>query len=99
MPSFTPNTIVVHAHGDIDLSTAPALRHEIAAAIWSHPATVVIDLAQVEFMDSACANAVAASITQAEQAGVLIEIDRPDDHVARVLDICGVPRRGRPGLR
>ena len=92
------DTIVVHAHGDIDLSTAPALRHQIATAIWAHPATVVIDLAQVEFMDSSCANAVAASIAQAEKAGVLVEIDRPSDHVARVLDICGVPRRGRPHL-
>ena len=83
-------SIVVRADGEIDLSSAPALRHAIAEAIWAHPDTVVIDLTDVEFMDSACVHAIVASAIQAANAGVELELHRPSGPLARVLDVCGL---------
>lgn len=82
--------IVVHAHGEIDLASAPALRHAIAEAIWAHPDSVVIDFTDVEFMDSACVHALIASATQAANAGVELELRGPRGPLARVLDVCGL---------
>ena len=43
---------VVHVSGEVDVYTAPMLREELAALIDAGHTDVVVDLAEVSFMDS-----------------------------------------------
>ncbi len=43
---------VLAPRGDIDMSRAPAFREHVRRAIQSGPSRVVIDLSEVEYMDS-----------------------------------------------
>ena len=46
-------TATVTVHGDIDIATAGAFRDRLVAVANERPARVVIDLADVRFLDSA----------------------------------------------
>ena len=84
------DTIVVRGPAEIDLLNAPEVRSEIAAAIWAHPAMVIIDFSRVEFLDSACVHALDMSAAQAGRAGVRLALVRPRGAAARVLEVCGI---------
>jgi anti-sigma B factor antagonist len=45
--------VVVHAHGELDVSGAPAFRQALQEAVQSGRPQVVVDLAEVTFLDSA----------------------------------------------
>jgi anti-anti-sigma factor len=46
-------TVVVAVDGDVDLSTAPVLRHALGAALSRAPWRIVVDLSLVRFLNSA----------------------------------------------
>lgn len=46
------SSIVLAVAGEVDLLTAPDLRHELARALDDRPATLVVDLSDVEFLAS-----------------------------------------------
>lgn len=71
---MTPDAIVVEVQGDLDLSSAPALKWGLADLLRSGTKVVVLDMAGVSFMDSTA-------------IGVLVGIERtlgPDQRLALV---------------
>lgn len=46
-------SLVVAVDGDVDLSTAPLLRHALAAALSQGPRRIVVDLSCVRFLNTA----------------------------------------------
>lgn len=89
-PRVTPFT--VRPYGEIDLYTAPGLRHELTRALADHR-TVVLDLSQVTFMDCSGLRVLLDARAQADRGGrclVLHGIGRP---VARLLELTGLSRR------
>jgi anti-sigma B factor antagonist len=76
---------VVVLQGDHDLSTAPSLIEELDEA-FNAGAPVVVDLANVEFLDSAILNALLAARerTLARQEGSFVLVAPPGSFASRV---------------
>jgi len=80
---------VIHVAGEIDLSTRDLLG---AAATRSFDVarTVVVDLAQATFLDSAGLSALIRARNEAERLGCELQIRSATDSVARVLEVTGL---------
>lgn len=59
---------VLAPQGDIDMSRAPAFREHVRRAIQSGPSRVVIDLSEVEYMDSSGLATLVEAMRNAKQA-------------------------------
>ncbi len=74
-------------HGDVDLSTSPALRKTLQSHLSTGDGQVVIDLAGVPYMDSSgVATLVEALQTCKHQQRELV-LARPNDRVASIFKI------------
>jgi len=60
---------IVAPHGEIDLSTVADFREQIADATAAEPASLVIDLSGVSFIDSSVLGAVIEASDRARRAG------------------------------
>jgi anti-anti-sigma factor len=92
---FSPGTIqrlqegaawVLVLHGDHDLATAPNLVEELDQA-FNSGATVVVDLADVQFLDSAILNALLTARERAlvRQEGSFVLVAPPGSFASRVM--------------
>ena len=45
--------VVLHVHGEVDLSTSSELEQAVATALAAEPSALVVDLSEVSFLDSA----------------------------------------------
>ena len=83
---------IVVVRGEIDLATADAVRADLRGA-FERGATVVLDLREVEFMDTQGL----AVVIEAQQAtsgdGTRFAITRAPDHVHRLFDMIGLTPR------
>jgi len=84
-------TVDVTVSGDLDMAAAFKFETELEGAL-AGPDTraVVLDLAEVTFIDSAGLGALLAIRERANQAGVELAIARVSDRVQRVLDATGL---------
>lgn len=87
------DAVVVAVEGELDLFTAPFLRDEIRDAIKQDGATLVLDLADLSFMDSSGLSVLieAWRLTTAQGGGVTLAAPQPP--VARILRTTGLDRR------
>lgn len=69
------HTVVISVEGELDLSTAPRLKWMLTDALGVDESKVVVDLAQVSFMDSTA-------------LGVLVAAQRKLDSPARLAIVC-----------
>ena len=76
--------------GEIDVSTAPTLACALREA-QRNADLIVIDLAQVAFMDSSGARMLAAAARSVREAGGRLVLDAMPAHVERVLRIVTSP--------
>lgn len=85
-----PNgTLYLCAHGELDLATASVLRETLAACADEAPRHLIVDLADVPFIDmSGLRVLVEARQRQLGSGGELL-IGRPSRQVQRVLEIAG----------
>lgn len=81
--------VVVALQGQVDLATAPQLAQAVAGATKQGDA-VVVDLTDVDFLDSAGVRALVESAQAAASAGVAVTVTGASGWVARVLEITGV---------
>jgi anti-anti-sigma factor len=78
----TPRVI---ASGELDLSTAEDLDAELRRAEAAAPATLVLDLRELEFMDSTGLRAVLAADARARDRGATLLVVRAPEEVDRVF--------------
>ena len=83
---------VVVVRGEIDLATADAVRADLRAAS-EHSGTVVLDLREVEFMDTQGLAVVIEAQQAAADDGRRFAITRAPDHVHRLFDMIGLTPR------
>jgi anti-anti-sigma factor len=82
-------SIRLRAHGELDLATASALEGALRDCIREHPARLVVDLADVPFMDASGLRVlIDARRRQRETDGEFV-ISRPSPQVARLLKVAG----------
>jgi len=78
-------TVIVR--GDLDALTAPELRATLLAVIERAPTTLRVDLAAVEFLDSAGISVLVVGHKRSSDNGVAFELAAVPDSSRRVLEL------------
>ncbi len=78
---------VVAVRGEIDNATAPQLRGALLAALDSDTRRIVVDLSEIDFVDSSGLGALVGARKQADQSGATLVIVCPKPHVRRLFEI------------
>lgn len=93
-----PSVYAVRLRGDVDAHGAPRLTEEIERLVASGARVLVVDCADVEFMDSSGLRALVAASQLLERDGGQLFIEGMSATVQRVLEITGLlSRYTRPG--
>ena len=100
--SDSPSRRVIRPHGEIDLSTVPPLRAALHDLITdANDTAVVVDLADVQFIDSSGIAVLVSAYRRAREAGLAFSLARPTSAVAKVLALTQadrlIPVIGYPG--
>jgi anti-sigma B factor antagonist len=83
----------IDASGEIDATTAPALRADVYGAVDANPGTVVtVDLSKVEFLDSTGLGVLVGALKHARTSGGDIAIQGAPSHVWKVFQITGLDK-------
>ena len=85
-----PTQTVVHVEGEVDLASAGEFGARLSDAISVGAETVVVDLTNVGFMDSAGVNTILNARLLAERAGVRLVLRGPNGETGRILDLFGL---------
>ena len=81
---------VVVPTGELDLATAPALEEALARSFDSGSARVVLDLRELEFIDSSGLRTLLTARRQSEDAGTQFSLVAGHRGLERTLEIAGV---------
>jgi anti-anti-sigma factor len=84
---------VITVSGELDLASSAALEEEVARVTRSDVAQVVIDLRELEFMDSTGLSTLVKAHQRAEDAGKEFGLVRGPQQVQRLLSLTGVEER------
>ena len=79
--------------GDLDLAGAAALEQELGRLETESPRAVVLDLRDVEFMDSSGLRLIAVASQRAEERGRRLALVPGSEQVMRVFDITRMRER------
>jgi anti-sigma B factor antagonist len=84
---------VVTLSGEVDMSNATSVRQRIADSVTPDDTALVVDLAPLSFIDSAGLHAlIELGTVLDEKRQRLVLCVPPDDPIARVIEIVGMPR-------
>ncbi|MBQ8393072.1 MAG: anti-sigma factor antagonist [Clostridia bacterium] len=90
---LTNYTLNVKMRGDIDHHTAKSVREKIDEAILlNKPRFVILDLSNVDFMDSSGLGLVLGRYTKALDIGAKLIIHKPTRRIKRILEMAGIER-------
>jgi anti-sigma B factor antagonist len=81
---------IVSVVGELDLSTAPALRGDLIEHLEAGHARLIVDMTDVAFMDSTGLGMLVAVLKRAKESGGSLVLSGPQRQVRRVLQITGV---------
>jgi anti-anti-sigma factor len=81
---------VLTVHGELDLRTSPELEERLGRAFSAGAELVILDLRQIEFMDSSGLRVLLSAHQRAQQSGRRFALVRGADQVERVLTLTGV---------
>ncbi len=84
---------VVTVSGELDLASSPALEHELDRVVASNAALVIVDLRDLEFMDSTGLSVLIRAHQRAEEHGQRFGLVRGSQQVQRLLSLTGVAER------
>ena len=87
------HTMIITLSGDIDHHSAKRIRGEIDNSLFTNrPKRAVMDMSEVEFMDSAGLGLILGRIACAEKIGCRLTLLSPSPQVMRILDLAGAGR-------
>jgi anti-sigma B factor antagonist len=87
---LTPGTYVVSVTGEIDAFTSPALEQELEWVLGDGASSVVVDLAEVGFMDSTALRVLLKALPRFTKRGGKLVLVSDDRRVLRTLEITGL---------
>lgn len=83
---------IVRASGEIDIYSGPALRDVLRDALAAGPSQLVIDMAEVSFIDSSGLSVIIAAYKRAQDSGIDLVLRGPTPRVVRLLEMTGLNR-------
>jgi anti-anti-sigma factor len=106
LPPFEVSCMTEHQHerlllrGELDMSSAPLLARELESAARSRPEELVLDLAELTFMDVTGLRTILEAARRARRYGGAVIIANPMPHIIRLLELTAIDQtlevRGRP---
>ena len=84
---------VIRVGGELDLSTVPSLEHELEAALERPDGGVVVDLSDLEFIDSTGIAVLVRAMGESDGEVRLKFVPSRSEAVVRVLEMTGVAGR------
>jgi anti-sigma B factor antagonist len=85
-----PGRVLLKLHGELDLLGAPLLESEIESAELDAPGRVVLDLEDLQFIDSAGLRVLLAAHERTRARGAELAVTQGSQQVQRLLTIAGV---------
>ena len=85
--------VVIGVSGELDLATAPALEAELQAAVASDATVLVLDLRELQFMDSTGLSVIVKTHQRLAESDRRLCLVRGPQQVQRLLDLTGVAER------
>jgi anti-sigma B factor antagonist len=82
--------VVVRLEGELDLASVPMLESEMENATLDDPATVVLDLSGLEFIDSTGLRAILSLDKHSEERGQTFALVRGSQQVQRLMNMTRV---------
>lgn len=86
------DTVLVKVAGEVDVSNASELRGAIDAKLPETTGELVVDLADVPYIDSTGIGVLVGAAHRAQEQGATLVVARPQRNVARVLGMLGVEK-------
>ena len=86
-------TTVISVSGELDLASSPALEEELERVAQSDVQLVVVDLRNLEFMDSTGLSVLVRAHQRAEENGRRLGLVNGSQQVQRLLTLTGVADR------
>jgi anti-sigma B factor antagonist len=90
---MTDHETVVSVTGELDLASSPALEEALEQLDGSEPRSVILDLTDVDFMDSAGLAVVVRAHQRAESAGTPFALVSASPQVRLLLSVTGMDER------
>jgi anti-sigma B factor antagonist len=87
------DTAVISVSGELDLASSPALEEELERVAQSDVQVVVVDLRNLEFMDSTGLSVLVRAHQRAEENGRRLGLVNGSQQVQRLLTLTGVADR------
>ena len=85
--------IVLSVSGELDLASSPALQEELERAAASDSDLLIIDLRELDFMDSTGLSVLVRAHQRAEEQGRQLAMVKGPQQVQRLLSLTGVADR------
>jgi anti-sigma B factor antagonist len=93
MRTETLNGVTVIAlTGEVDLYTAPELKHELIRLAEEGAKGVVVDLSETTFLDSTTLGVLISGVKRLSPVGGRLELVVVDRNIAKLFDITGLDR-------
>lgn len=90
---FSNNTLFVRLTGDIDHHSAKSAREEIDRSIYRYlPETVIIDLENIDFMDSSGLGLILGRYTKINALGGILKVSNPSPRIEEILKMAGTDK-------
>jgi anti-sigma B factor antagonist len=85
--------VVIGVSGELDLASSPALEHELEQGAARGVELVIVDLRQLEFMDSTGLSVLVRAHQRATEQGQRFGVVKGPQQVQRLLSLTGVADR------
>ena len=89
-PELRGSWPVLSVAGEVDIQTSPILQKHLQELLDQGKTSIVVDLAEVTFLDSTGLSVLVAGIKRCQGAGGDMRIVSPQPNVRRVLEITGL---------
>ncbi len=86
-----PRTIIA-LEGELDLASTPQLLAIVSGVMAAGSGEIVLDMAELTFIDSTGFSGVATLAEQARSSGASLELRSPSELTAQVLEVTGLDR-------
>jgi anti-sigma B factor antagonist len=86
-------TVVIGVSGELDLASSPALEQELERGAASRAEVVIVDLRNLEFMDSTGLSVLVRAHQRATEKGQRFGVVKGPQQVQRLLSLTGVADR------
>ncbi|MGI9622303.1 MAG: STAS domain-containing protein [Acidimicrobiales bacterium] len=81
---------ILHVHGEVDMATCPELRQEIVAQIGQGNSNLVIDLSEVEFIDSTGLGVLIGGLKRARGQGGDLRVSGIEARLEKMFELTGL---------